>query len=202
MKPPLINLLIIASALYATNSCADIKTKTDPETQLQSWTLSDGNFELKIAQLLPDQTRAFYIARGFSKEIADDIATNCMMQTIAKNTAAKKSENAITIYLKEWQIKTKNHSKADSKKKLQGIKLKETWDNEWGKDTVTPAARIAFRWATFPTEQTYEPNGDYNWGTNSFGLSPNSLFDLNVVWHQGNAIKNVWIKNISCAEDR
>ena len=202
MKQSLINLLIITSALYAENACANIKNETNPETQLQSWTLSEDNFELKIAQLLPDQTRAFYIARGFSKNIAEDIATNCMMQTIAKNTTSKQSENAITIHLKEWQIKIKNHSEANTQENLQHIKLKETWDDEWKEDSVTPAARIAFRWATFPTEQTYEPNGDYNWGTTSFGLSPNSIFDLNVVWHQGGETKNAWIKNISCAEDK
>ena len=202
MKQLLINLLIITSSLYTTNSCADVKTETSSETQLQSWTLKEGDFELKIAQLLPDQTRAFYLARGFSEVIAEDIATNCMMQTIAKNTGAKESGNPITIRLKEWQIKTKNVSDTHPKEKLQSIKLKESWGNEWANDAVTPAARIAFRWATFPTEQTYEPNGDYNWGTTSFGLSPGNTFDLNVVWHQDDKMKNIWIKNISCAKDK
>lgn len=195
---PISNLFITFLLLIATNSFADIKVETDPETQRQSWTLSQEGLELKVAQLIPDQTRAFYLARGFSPEIAENLATTCMMQTVAKNTASKDTGEAITILLKEWQIKPH----IDAEEKLQGVKLKETWDSEWKEGDVTTAARIAFRWATFPTEQTFEPNGDYNWGVTSINLAPASQFDLNVVWHQGNKTKNAWIKNISCAEDK
>jgi len=198
MKNFFTTTLLLAITAYTPFSLASINTQTDPETQRQSWVLSEDGFELEIAQLLPDQTRAFYMARGFSAAIAESIATNCMMQTVAKNIASKESGSAITVLLKEWQIKTTS----GSEEKLQSVKLKETWNTEWKDEDITPAARIAFRWATFPTEQTFEPSGDYNWGTTSFGLAPASTFDLNVIWHQGDKTKSTWIKNIRCAEDR
>ena len=46
---------------------AMVTTSIDPETQLQSWTLQEGAFSLQLIQRLPDQTRAFYMARGFSR---------------------------------------------------------------------------------------------------------------------------------------
>ena len=202
MKTFLMTVLFLIFSLQLTTSLAEVVHSSDPETQRQSWVFKQDGFELKIAQLLPDQVRAFYLARGFPPEIADDIATNCMMQTVARNTASTKAKGAITILLKEWQIKTIPAENTNSAEALQGIKLKETWDAQWKADTITPAARIAFRWATFPTEQTFEPSGDYNWGTTSFGLPPASIFDLQVVWHQGKQTKSTWIKNIQCMEDK
>lgn len=202
MKTLISTLLFLLTALYLPNSFGKVTRTTNPTTQLQGWTLNDAGLELKIAQILPDQIRAFYMARGFSSEIADDIATHCMMQTVVKNTATTKAAGAITILLKEWQIKPSQDTHAAEPLPLQGIKLKETWDAKWKTDTITPAARIAFRWATFPTEQTFEPNGDYNWGTTSFDLAPTSTFDLHVIWHQNGQRKSTWIQNIQCAEDK
>ncbi len=189
--------LLLEIGLFS-SSFADISIKTNPNNQLKTWIVSEGNLKLKIAQILPDNNRAFFIARGFPKAISDKLATSCLMQTIVKNTATDKNAKAITIKLKDWQIKPLDKSD----EKLQGLKLKETWNAEWSKDDISPAARIAFRWATFPSEQTFEPAGDYNWGINSFSLPPKSQFNLNIIWHEGSEQKNIWIHNIQCAEDK
>lgn len=62
------------------------------------------------------------------------------------------------------------------------------------------ASRLAFRWATFPTQQTFEQGGDYNWGMTSFGLPPGTIFDLHVFWMQGSQQKDLWIKSIQCSQ--
>ncbi len=79
-----------------------------------------------------------------------------MLQTIARNRASDAAAGAISIDLNEWRIRQGD--------KVRGLKLKESWDAEWGDDQVSAASRIAFRWATFPTRQTFEPAGDYNLG--------------------------------------
>ncbi len=183
---------------FSCSLSAEVKLATNPNNQLQGWTLTESNLELKVAQILPDQNRAFLMARGFPKEIANDIAKSCVMQTVAKNVADTKNAKAITIKLKDWQIKIDG----EQNEKIKGVKLKEIWDSEWKSDDIATAARIAFRWATFPTEQTFEPHGDYNWGITSFGLPPSSIFDLNVVWYEGENKKSAWIHNIMCAEDK
>ena len=189
--------LLLGISLFP-SAFADINIKTNPDNQLKAWIVKEGNLELKIAQILPDKNRAFFIARGFPKAISDKLATSCLMQTVVKNTASDKNADAITVKLKDWQIKPFDKNTEE----LQGLKLKETWNTEWGKDAIPPAARIAFRWATFPSEQTFEPAGDYNWGINSFNLPPKSQFDLNIVWYEGDTKKNTWIHKLQCAEDK
>ncbi len=177
-----------------TQAVALVKSTTDTETQLVSWTLTEHAFSLELIQRLPDQTRAFFQGRGFSNIVANDIATQCVLQSIGKNTSSNMDTGSISYNLEDWEIRNKS--------KTQGIKLKEQWDKEWSKNQVTPASRIAFRWATFPTQQSFNPGGDFNWGMISFGLSPGATFDLKVVWKQNNTTHSQWIRKIQCPTDR
>ncbi len=173
---------------------ADVERSIDAETQLKSWKLIQGALSLEIIQRLPDQTRGFFLARGFSREIANDIGTQCVLQTIGKNTTLAGKEAAISYNLKDWIVRTATETR--------GIKLKEQWSDEWQGEDVNEAAKLAFRWATFPTAQSFEPGGDYNWGMISFGLPPGSLFDLQVTWKEDNEIQSNWIRQIECPIDR
>jgi hypothetical protein len=187
---------VFLSNMFA-NAFAEVITTTDPETQQQSWLLiTDEGLELKIAQITPDQAHGFFLARGFPSQVAHDIATHCPMQTVIKNTGTAKKGVAITVLLKEWQVK---HESA-----LKGVKLKEVWQKEWqDKQEISAAAKLAFRWATFPSEQTFRPRGDYNWGVTTIGLSSATArsFDLNVVWYQNGVQKNQWIYAMTCAKN-
>lgn len=192
--------LLIAVSTQTTTAIAEVSTTIDAKTQQQSWllTMNDG-FELKIAQLSPDQAHGFFLARGFPSVIAQDIASHCPMQTVIKNTGNKKNGGAIRVILKEWQLKIM----MNNKEKQQGIKLKETWHKEWQEMDVPTVAQLAFRWATFPSEQTFQPNGDYNWGviTMGFPLSSTRSFDLKVMWYHNGIQKSEWIHAINCAEN-
>ncbi|VAW59954.1 hypothetical protein MNBD_GAMMA08-1119 [hydrothermal vent metagenome] len=182
--------LIFIFLLFAFQSTYAEVTKTVlPETHLIEWKLLDENLELKLIQRLPDQTRSFFEGRGFSKKITNNIAQSCVFQTITRNTS-KAKDQTIHVALKNWSIKINNKTRA--------IKLKEDWDKEWTDNDVKPASRLAFRWATFPTEQSFEPSGDYNWGMISFGPKPGSQFDLYIEWKNNNKTKSVWIKNMTC----
>jgi hypothetical protein len=187
-------LILAVFSLFSEVVVADISKTINNETKLINWKVTHGNFQLEFIQRSPQQTRSFFQARGFSKKVANDIATQCVLQTIIRNTQAENPEDSITVSLKEWRLSTN---------KIEGkpIKLKETWDNEWASDAVSNAARIAFHWATFPTQQTFEPGGDNNWGMISIGLQPNSKFDLQLFWKQGNKPYNAWIKGMQCPSD-
>lgn len=184
----------LAAVLPLTAAKAEQSRSENPETGLVGWTLKRGGMQLELIQRLPDQTRAFFLARGFPVDVADTIGTSCVFQTIVRNTAREAGAKAVTVSLPDWQIRYEGH--------LRRVKLKEQWEREWPDDRVTPAARLAFRWATFPTEQTFEPGGDYNWGMISFDLPPGAVFDLNVRWQLAGEDYDTWMQGIVCAPDR
>jgi len=138
-------------------------------------------------------------------EVLVDKTTGLVFQTIVKNTGLQKTGEPISISLKTWRISPTNPVRKHNR--VQGIKLKEDWAEEWlaiqdKKKQVKQSARIAFKWATFPSKQTFEPGGDYNWGMISFGLPPGTTFDLLIVWQSGRQSHERWIKNIQCPEDK
>ena len=172
---------------------AGVTISKDPDTALIGWKLNQGGFELELIQRLPDQTRAFFLARGFSPKVANDIALACVFQGIGRNTLKASEANSISVDLREWQLtsKGKNHS----------IKQKEQWEAEWSGADVARSSRLAYRWATFPTQQTYEPVGDYNWGMISFNLPPGTRFDVLVRWTLNGKPQQAWVRDVACAKD-
>ncbi len=184
--------------LLPATGIAQVKLELDELTQLKNWTLKQLHFELQLVQRTPDQTRGFFQGRGFSRENANDIATQCVLQTIIKNKSMDSSGPGISVSLKKWRIKVNGG--------LQGLKLKEDWAKQWqlienDSFKVSKSAQIAFRWATFPSEQTFESKGDYNWGMISFGLKPETKFDLHVFWEIKGQLYNEWVKNLECPKD-
>ena len=168
---------------------ADVRRTVDPETGLIGWKLAQAGVELELIQRLPDQTRAFLMARGFSRPVADALARACIFQTIFRN----KGSSAARVGLRDWEIR-----QGDARRPLR---LKEDWDRSWTNEQVSKPARLAFRWATFPTAQTFQ-TGDYNWGMISFGPPPGTRFDLHVVWHARGKTHRIWMNDLICAEDR
>lgn len=187
------NSFLIFFILFPAPAMAGVTQSVDEQTALVSWKIDDGNFELQLTQLLPDQTRAFFQARGFPKETADSIATGCIMQSIGRNRGKQETPGSIDVDLKQWRML---HDGSEDP-----IKLKEQWDSEWPAGEVSDAARLAFRWANFPTQQDFAP-GDFGWGMTSFALPPGRYFDLKVVWSVAGVEKNAWIRGIQCAEER
>lgn len=189
-----LRVLITILGLFACHLVqAEITKTTNFDSGLISWKFVKGGFELELIQRLPDQTRAFFLARGFSATVADDIARSCVFQAIGRNTFEISKGKSVSVNLHRWQIKSAGQ--------FRPLKLKEQWDAQWPQAVVSPAARIAFRWATFPTEQTFEPVGDYNWGMISFALPPGSLFNLQVRWSVNGSEQQSWIQHLQCPSD-
>jgi len=187
-------LPLLLPALLAQAQAA-VTRETD-EYGLQSWHLEQGALSLKLIQRLPDQTRAFFLARGFPKAVADDIALSCVLQTIGRNRSTPDQPVSLGYDLHDWRLRLPDGSR-------RHIRFKEDWDAAWNGDPEIPqAARIAFRWATFPTTQQFEPGGDYNWGMTSFGLPPGSRFDLELQWQENGRPQSALIEDITCPQDR
>jgi len=171
---------------------SEIITGTDEVAQLPFWEWRTKTLSVRLVQRLPDQTRAYFTARGFSKEHAELIAQSCVFQTVYKNVAEAGSALVIQYDLSKWKIRTGNK---DNK-----LKLREQWAEEWNKLNVSSKAKIAFNWSLLPTQQSYKAQ-DYNWGMTLYGLPPATKFDLLMVWKENGKEKSATLKNIQCAPD-
>jgi hypothetical protein len=171
---------------------AEIVRSADEETGLRKWHLVEGRLEVELVQRLPDQTRGFFMARGFSPAIADEIALSCIFQTIIRNTGSQADAVTVSIDLAQWRVIREDGE--------QGIRLKEPWIASWPENSVSEASRLAFQWALFPTAQEFRAD-DYNWGMTAFGLPPGAVFDLDLVWQEDGKPQTKRITAIECAPD-
>jgi hypothetical protein len=169
---------------------ARVSQTIDPDTGLQGWHWEGDGISVELIQRLPDQTRAFFMARGFGQRTAERIARDCVFQTIVTNTDREGA--AVSIDLRQWSVVTDKASAP--------LKLKGQWDKEWQRLGVPKAARIAFRWSLFPDRQTFAP-GDYNWGMTTMGIPAGTRFDLKLVWQHGPDTHQALISEIACAPD-
>ena len=191
-KRDLILILFLLAAANNSIVIADITTGLDEQAQLPFWQWRSPHLQIRLVQRLPDQTRAYFVARGFTSQEAEKIAQSCVFQTIYKNTSTPEAKLTIQYDLTEWQV-TQNG-------KGSPIKTRETWRKEWQSQNVRQSAIIAFQWSLLPTQQSYQA-ADYNWGMMIFDLPPGSLFDLNLKWRENNVIQNASIPKIQCAPD-
>ena len=169
-----------------------VQTGIDPEAALPYWQISDQGMSLRLVQRLPDQTRGYFMARGFSDSQADLIAKSCVFQTVSKNESNRNQPSPLQYNLHDWVVQVAGHQ--------QGLKLREDWQREWQRRKVAKPAQVAFEWSLYPTQQVYKP-GDYNWGMSIFNLAPGTKFDLKVVWHQFGEAHSAMIKDMQCAAD-
>ena len=164
--------LLLASALAA----AQTRPYVDERTGVDAWRFEDGALQVDLVQRLPDQTRAFFLGRGFSRASVDHLAERCLFQTIIHNTAENVDTGPIiTLDLAQWRART------DAT--WQPLILKRQWQQDWQQRRESQAARIAFQWALFPTEQQFRP-GDWNMGMTTYPAAPGERIDIQVVWRQ------------------
>ena len=169
-----------------------VLTGIDDDAQLPFWEWRNGAMSLRLVQRLPDQTRAFFMARGFSKEHAEIIAQSCIFQTVYKNISTAARPSVIEYDLRQWKVLYKG--------KALPLKTKEVWQEQWEKANAAQAVQIAFLWSLIPTQQRYQPQ-DYNWGMTSYNLPPGEKFDLQLVWQQDGEKQTTTIQDIECAPD-
>jgi len=183
----------LAASVQAGGVAVEPSPRVDPDTGLASWTLRSGAISIELIQRLPDQTRAFFQGRGFPADSADEFARACVFQAIVWNVAAGAPGPAVAIDLRRWRI--------EAGQGAAPLPVEAVWQPLWESAGLSQAARIAFRWALFPTEQTFMP-GDHGWGMIPFGPAPDARFDLSVVWSEGGAERSARLPGIHCTPDR
>jgi hypothetical protein len=184
-----VTALLCAIPLLLGMSAPTIERGVDAETGLRSWEWREAGVVLRLVQRLPDQTRGFFLARGFSGGAADRIADACIFQTIFRN----EGEQSLVYSLDDWRVVHQGTGGS--------LVTREHWDNIWQEGEVSQAALIALRWSLLPTRQRFEP-GDYNWGMTAFGLPSGSVFDLELVVSLGGEKLTGTIDGIVCSPDR
>jgi hypothetical protein len=183
---------IIACLLFCTavSAAAETRHATDPETGIATWETAAHGVSLRLTQILPDQVRGFYLARGFDTESVEVLATGaCVFQTVLRNESAR---GAIEFSLADWRSVS-----AGSERPL---KLETDWQKDWEKRGVPQAARTAFRYALYPTQHRYEV-GDWNMGMTTYILPLGSRFDLRFVWREGDQRREAVLSGVRCATE-
>ena len=178
-----------AAGSPAAKAMAEARHAVEPETGIESWEAFAQGVRLSLTQILPDQARAFYSARGFGREEAEIYARACVFQTVLRNEGGV----AVSIQLADWR--------ALAAKRAFRLKLEPEWQYEWERHKLPEPARIAFRWAQFPLEQGFEP-GDWSQGMTAYPLPHGARFDLKFKWRaDGKMIEGV-LKGARCAQNR
>ena len=184
----LLCLMLLAQAVLDIALAAEVTSARDAQTGLKSWTWREQGVSIQLLQLLPDQTRAFFIGRGFSADAADGVARACVFHTIFRNDGAR----PLSYDLGDWSVRHAGRQ--------QPLRTRERWETRWQRQPLDPASTIAFYWALLPTVQTFQP-GDYNWGMTSYGLKPGSRFDLSLRLDVAGQPVQGAIKGLECAPD-
>jgi hypothetical protein len=191
---PAFRRVTLAAAMLSLSApaAAVVNTGTDAEAELPYWEVVEHGVSIRLVQRLPDQTRGFFLARGFSVADSELIAQSCVFQTVFKNVAPPSDPGVIEYNLDEWIV----HAAGAPRR----MKTREDWQKEWTARRAPKAAQLAFEWALLPTRQSYRP-GDYNWGMSIFNLAPGTRFDLDIVWRQGGERRRARLKGVVCAPD-
>lgn len=165
-------MALVCCAAVAGAAAAETRHARDPETGMESWETQEQGVNLSLSQILPDQARAFYLARGFDREAAEAYASACVFQTVMRNEGGA----PIAFHLGDWRMLRG--------KRAFRLKTEPEWQHEWEQRQLAGPARIAFRWAQFPLEQDFEP-GDWNLGMTTYSLPRGACFDLEFKWRMG-----------------
>ncbi len=181
-------LALCVVILFSQQPAAEVLQGTQAENGLLFWEWRHQGVTIRLVALLPDQTRAFFQARGFSPEGADIIARHCVFQTVFRNEGMV----PVAYNLEDWRVRIDDGERP--------MATREVWERRWEDKQVEKSARIALNWSLLPTRQGFEP-GDYNWGMTSFGLSPGARFDLLFEISQGEDSIRDSITGLICAQE-
>ena len=190
---PLLSLFVvlIICQSYANADGPVVEHGEDPDTGLKYWLWNNDGFLLRLTQRLPDQTRAYFEARGFDKASTETAGTSCIFQTMIKNTGTNPSDK-ISADIRDWQVISGDVAKP--------LLHREYWRNYWLDQKQPESARVAFEWSLLPESVEYDIN-DYNWGMSSYGLAPGSQFDLIFTWQRQGKKYQGRINDVICPHD-
>lgn len=150
---------------------------------------TQGAVMLTANPLTPAARISFYIGRGFSAAAIRPYAQACGFSFGMQNGGAR----VLTTRLADWHVVG-----ADGKR--IALRLPEAWNTDWEKAGVPPAARIAFRWAQFQAENTFEP-GDWIMGMATLETAPAAPFRVVARYRDEKGDHEIAIEKLACARD-
>ncbi len=180
---------LILVPLFSGSLLAGPVITTDPNTGAVTWRQDQDGVSFSLTQLLPEQLLAFYVNRGFSIEQIEDFAHACVFMTVLRN---HRSEGTIHFNRQRWQVTSNGQS--------VNIISTDQWLKRLNEQPVSGSSLLAFKWAQFPSEQEYEPGGDWNQGMQAIGLPPGSEFNIRVIWDIDKRDYFNQLNGVHCAE--
>lgn len=187
---PVASLACALVLLHGADAGADAtRHNRDPATGAETWEWRGEGVALSLTQILPDQVRGFYGARGFDANTVEAIARHCAFQTVMRNESAA---DEVAPQLADWRFITAPGERP--------LKLNRDWQAEWDRRGIAPATRLAFQWAQFPPDQSFA-HGDWNMGMTLYPLARGSRFDLRFVWKVNDVTHAGLMRGVRCAAD-
>ncbi|MBI4995546.1 MAG: hypothetical protein HZC22_01315 [Rhodocyclales bacterium] len=132
---------------------------------------------------------AFYTARGFTEAAIRPYAQACGFSFGMQNGGAA----TLVTRLTDWRA-------IDRDGRSISLLLPQAWDAEWDKAGVTRAARIAFRWAQFQSENVFAP-GDWIMGMATLEAMPAGPFRLVARYQDEMGIHEIVLDRLDCVRD-
>lgn len=148
-----------------------------------------GTVTLTATPLGAASRTAFYLARGFSEETIRPYAKACGFSFGMQNNGS----GMLATQLADWYF-------IGAEGQRIAPRLPEAWDAVWEQAGVPQAARIAFRWAQFQTEITFQP-GDWIMGMTTLEESPAAPFRLVARYRDDKGNHEIVLDRLSCAQD-
>lgn len=149
---------------------------------------TQGDVTLTANPLGSASRSAFYAARGFSVAMIEPYAQACGFSFGVRNDGAQ----PIVVALADWRA-------VGADGRTVAVRLPEHWDAKWDKDGIPRAARIAFKWAQFQSENTFEP-GDWIMGMATLESVPAAPFRLIARYRDNKGKHEIVLDKLACAD--
>ncbi len=173
-------------------SGATISRHDQTASGLMGWRVQDANIQIELNPLQKDQVRAFYLGRGFSVPLTERIAEACVYQVVIENISDPETKMPLEVRLSDWRL--------DGESGPRALPSKDEWILEWTASGASAASILAFKWATFPSQQDFKLTGDYGWGMMLFGNQTGETFDLHLKWYTEGELVEQFVQGLSCPE--
>jgi hypothetical protein len=134
--------------------------------------LKAAGIEFHISARTPEQTRAFYSARGLPEDAVHAIAQVCLLTVGMRNNRS----DVVWLELAEWRFID------DEGRPVQRIQRIE-WDAVWEQMAVPNAGRATFGWTQLPESRDLQPGEPV--GGNLAVVPPQGNFTLQASFKTG-----------------
>lgn len=148
-----------------------------------------GAIALGVNPLTASARNAFYEARGFTVAAIRPYAEACGFSFGMQNA----TDRAMRTSLSDWHAIGADGARI-------AFTLPEAWDAQWERAGVPAAARIAFKWAQFQTNNAFEP-GDWIMGMATLKGVPKAPFRLVARYQDNKGDHELVLDKLECARD-